>query len=89
MPVRVAHHRKVTHHTTSIYRRLHQDVLLTGLFDDSINFLLRVTLKPKVIEPRLHFILNDHQHKDWIFAGRSRRAEPDIVAAFEPPVADD
>ena len=86
MPVRISHHGEVTHHTTGIYRRLHEDVLLPRLFDDPINFFPTVALEPEMIETRLNFILHDDQNEHWIYSLVSSRTEPDIMTAFKAAV---
>ena len=74
---------------TGVQRRLHQNVLPAGEFSDPINFFPAVTLKPEVIQTRLHLILDNDQNKDRIFAGRGGRAEPNVMAAFGPAIAHD
>jgi len=89
VPVRIAHHCEVTNHAANIYRLLDQNVLLAGELGDPVDFFPRITLKTKVIEARLYFILHDYQNEDWIFTLLRWRAEPDIVATLYPPVAND
>ena len=89
MPVRIAHHRKISHNTAYIHRRLNQNILLTSQLGNSINFFTRVALETEVIEPGLHFILDDHQNEDRIFSRQGNGTEPNIVTAFKAPVAHD
>src|SRR6266513_3210873 len=42
-----------------------------------------------MIETRRYFILYHHQHDSGIFTRRSRRAEPNIVTTFKPPITND
>ena len=42
-----------------------------------------------MVEKCFHFILDYDENEGGIFTGRSSRPEPDIVAAFESPVAHD
>jgi len=63
MPVGIAHHREITDNTTNINRRLDQNVLLPGELGDAIDFVAPVALEAEVVEPRLHFILDNHQHE--------------------------
>lgn len=58
MPVGVSHHRKVTYHSTGIYRRLNQNILVARLFDNPIDFCPALALKTEVIETSFHLILN-------------------------------
>ena len=87
MPVGIAHHRKVSHDAAYVHRRLNQNVLLTRLLGNAIDFFPAVTLEAEVIQTGFHFILNDNQDEDWIFFRRCSRTEPDIVTAFDAPVA--
>src|SRR5437773_6982707 len=86
MPVRVAHHHKVSHDTADVGGKLDQDVLRARQLRDAINFLSRIALKPKMIEPRFDFILHDHEHKGWILSRRSLRSEPDVVPPFQTAI---
>jgi hypothetical protein len=85
----IAHHRKVSHDAAHIHRWLNQNVLLTRLLGNAIDFFATVALKAEMIQPRLHFVLDDHQNEDGIFSRRCSRTEPNIVAAFKPPIAHD
>ena len=87
--VRIAHHREISNDTSGVQRFLNQSVLLSCERGDAIDFFTRVALKPEMIETGFHFILDDYQNEDRIFARLSWRAEPDIVTAFEPTVTDD
>lgn len=87
MPVRIAHGRKVPDDATDISWRLNQNILCPRQLRDPINFLARVALKSEVIEPGLHFVLHDYEHENRICVCWRRRPEPDIVSAFEPPIA--
>ena len=82
MSVGIAHHREVAYHAANICRWLSQNVLLPRLVRDPINFFTRVALKPEVIETRFDFFLNNDQNENRIFSGRSRRPEPNIMAAI-------
>src|SRR5882724_1667276 len=88
MSVWIAHHRKVSHNTAYIHRRLNQNILLARQLSNPINFFPAVALKAEVIEPGLHFILHDDQDEYWIFSRGSCGTEPDIVTTFEPPITD-
>src|SRR5256885_16034911 len=77
MPVGVAHHRKVSHNTANIHRRLNQNILLPRQLGNPIDFFPAVALEPEVIEPGFHFILDDHQNEDRIFSRPCSRTEPD------------
>jgi hypothetical protein len=89
MPIRIAHHRKVTYDTAYIQGWLNQNVLLTRQLSNPIDFFATVALEAEVIEAGFHFILDDDQDKDGIFSRRCSRTEPDIVTAFDAPVAND
>jgi len=89
MSVGIAYRSEVTDNATDIYRCFHQNIRLSSDFGNSTDFFTRVALKAEVIETGFYFILHDDQNKYWIFSGRSRRTEPDIVAAFEPSITDD
>lgn len=58
MPVRVAHHGKVTDNASYIHRWLYQNALLSRELNNPINFCPAVALKTKVIETSFHFILD-------------------------------
>ena len=88
MSIGIAHHRKVSHDTAYVHRWLNQNVLLTCLLGDSINFFPTVALKPEVIQAGLHFVLDYDQHEDRILPQRSCWAEPDIVTTLKPAIAD-
>ena len=87
--IRIAHHREVTNDTAYIHRRLDQNVLLPSKLGNPIDFFPRITLKSEVIQTRLHFILDDDQNENGIFSWFGLLAEPNIVSAFNPPVAYD
>src|SRR6266481_2235962 len=89
MPVGITHHRKVTDNTAYIHRWPNQNVLLTCLLGNPINFFAAVALETEVIEAGFHFILHDDQDEDRIFSRRRCRAEPDIMAAFDPTITHD
>ena len=87
--IRIAHHCEVPDNAPDIDWRLDQNVLLPSQLSYSINLLARITLKPKVIQTSLYFILHNYQHEQRIFTGKSGRAEPDVVPPLEPAIAND
>src|SRR5436190_17135464 len=86
MPVRVAHHHKVSHDTADVGGRFDQDVLCARQLRDAIDFLPRIALKAEVIETGSDIILDDHKHKGWILSGRNLRSEPDVVPPFQTAI---
>ena len=89
MPVRIAHHRKVTHHAAHIHRWLNQNILLPRVLGNAIDFLPAIALEAEMIQKGFHFILNYDQDEDRIFSRRSGRPEPDVVPPLEPAIAHD
>jgi hypothetical protein len=54
---------------------------------DAIDFLPGVTLKPKMIETKFDFVLNNHQDEKRIFAFFRWRAEPNVVPSLRSAIA--
>ena len=89
VPIRIAHHHEISHDPAEISWRLNQNVLLLSECRNPIDFLTRVALKSEVIEPRLHFVLHDDEHEDWIFAGIGFWTQPNVVPSFQSSIAND
>ena len=89
MSIRIAHHREVTHDAAKVHRRFHKNVLFTRKFGNPIDFFAGLALKSEVIQARLYFVLYHDQDEHWILTGSRLRAEPNVVTAFRPAIAND
>ena len=89
MPIRVAHGREVPNNAADISWRFNQNVPGAGELGNPIDFSARFALKSEVIDSRLYFTLYHDQHEDRIFAGCCKRAQPNVMTAFNSTVPND
>lgn len=82
VPIGIAHHNEISDDTADISWFFHQNVLCSRQRSNAVNILARFTLKSKMIEARLHFILDDDEREDWIFAFLCLRSQPNIMSPF-------
>lgn len=87
MPIGIANHHEVADDAANICGWLDQDVFLLCELGNAINLRARIALETEMIEAELHFILDYDQNKNWIFIRAHGGTEPDVVAAFEPAIA--